>query len=88
MLGQLEAMSVLGHKRTFAVQKVMSALPPKADMCSALAHVCFGPIPVIASKYQEFGRSFGSLIARLRASDMGSWMLMLLGGIGFSNHRT
>jgi hypothetical protein len=23
--------------------KVMSALPPKADMCSALAHVCFGP---------------------------------------------
>jgi hypothetical protein len=25
-------------------QKVMSALPPRADMCSALAHVCFGPI--------------------------------------------
>ena len=25
-------------------QKVMSALPPKADMCSAQAHVCFGPI--------------------------------------------
>jgi hypothetical protein len=24
--------------------KVMSALPPKADMCSALAYVCFGPI--------------------------------------------
>jgi hypothetical protein len=23
--------------------KVMSALPPKADMCSALAYVCFGP---------------------------------------------
>ena len=22
----------------------MSALPLKADMCSALAHVCFGPI--------------------------------------------
>jgi hypothetical protein len=22
----------------------MSALPPKADMCSARAHVCFGPI--------------------------------------------
>jgi hypothetical protein len=21
----------------------MSALPPKADMCGALAHVCFGP---------------------------------------------
>jgi hypothetical protein len=25
-------------------QNVMSALPPKADMCSALADVCFGPI--------------------------------------------
>jgi hypothetical protein len=24
-------------------QKAMSALPPKADMCGALAHVCFGP---------------------------------------------
>jgi hypothetical protein len=23
---------------------VMSALPPKADMCGALAHVCFGPV--------------------------------------------
>jgi hypothetical protein len=25
-------------------QKAMSALPPKADMCGALAYVCFGPI--------------------------------------------
>jgi len=25
------------------VQRVMSALPPKADMCIALAHVGFGP---------------------------------------------
>src|SRR5262249_29416277 len=24
-------------------QRAMSALPPKADMCSALAYVCFGP---------------------------------------------
>ena len=36
-------MSALGHKQTFAVQNVMSALPPKADMCSALAHVRFVP---------------------------------------------
>jgi hypothetical protein len=28
---------------------VMSALPPKADMCSALAHVCFGPIADIVA---------------------------------------
>ena len=37
-------MSALGHKRTFAVQKGMSALPPKADICSALGDVCFVPI--------------------------------------------
>ena len=32
-------MSALGQKRTFAVQNVMSAIPPKADMCGALAYV-------------------------------------------------
>ena len=37
-------MSALGHKQTFAVQKRMSALPPIADMCSALADVRFVPI--------------------------------------------
>src|SRR5262249_55780010 len=34
----------------------------------------------------EFGLSFGSLMTRLRASDIGSWMLMARGGIGFSDH--
>jgi hypothetical protein len=34
-------MSALGHKRTFAVQNGMSALPPKAAMCSALGDVRF-----------------------------------------------
>jgi len=29
-------------------QTVMSALPPKADMCGALADVCFGPKADIA----------------------------------------
>ena len=37
-------MSALGQKQTFAVQKVMSALPPKADMCSATWYVRFVPI--------------------------------------------
>src|SRR5262245_13724180 len=31
-------MSALGQKQTFAVHQPMSALPPKADMCSALAY--------------------------------------------------
>src|SRR5262245_12692985 len=32
-------------------QTVMSALPLKADMCSALAHVCFGPKADIARAF-------------------------------------
>jgi hypothetical protein len=35
--------SALGQKRTCASQQVMSALLPKADICGALTHVCFGP---------------------------------------------
>src|SRR5262245_54938256 len=38
------AMSVLGQKQTFAVQETMSALLPRADICSALGYVRFGPI--------------------------------------------
>jgi hypothetical protein len=37
-------MSALGHKQTCALQNGMSALAPKADICSVLANVCFGPI--------------------------------------------
>jgi glycine/D-amino acid oxidase-like deaminating enzyme len=36
--------------------------------------------------HHEFGLSFGSLMSRLRASDIGNWMLMPRGGIGLSNH--
>jgi len=36
-------MSALGQKQTYAVQYVMSALPPKADMCAAPGHVRFVP---------------------------------------------
>jgi len=37
-------MSALGHKRTFCAVEAMSALSPKADMCSALTDVRFVPI--------------------------------------------
>ena len=43
-------MSALGHKQTFALQNVMSALPPKADMCSANSDVRFGPIADICDQ--------------------------------------
>jgi hypothetical protein len=32
----------------------MSALPPKADMCGALADVCFGPIADIKGSDRGF----------------------------------
>jgi len=41
-------MSALGQKQTCAAQKVMSALPPKADMCSATRHVRLVPIADIS----------------------------------------
>src|SRR5262245_16311563 len=34
---------LLGEIRAGPAQYPMSASPPKADMCGALAHVCFGP---------------------------------------------
>ena len=37
-------MSALGQKRTCAVQNVVSALHPKADMCGAKSDVRFVPI--------------------------------------------
>jgi hypothetical protein len=37
-------MSALGQKQTCAVQNVMSALPPEADMSSATRDVRFVPI--------------------------------------------
>jgi hypothetical protein len=52
-------MSALGQKQTFALRNAMSALPPKADMCSALAYVCFGPIADIHD------RSASLLISRV-----------------------
>ena len=48
--------SISGHERTFCGAIVMSALPPKADICSALTHVRFVPIadiptPAIGVRY-------------------------------------
>ena len=47
-------MSALGQKQTFALQNAMSALPPIADICSALAHVCFVPITDIEGLRERF----------------------------------
>ena len=52
-------MSALGHKRTFAPQNAMSALPPKADMCSALCDVCFVPIADMRGLREHFQTNAG-----------------------------
>jgi hypothetical protein len=44
-------MSALGHKQAVAVQKVMSALLPKADICDAISDVRYGPIADILVAY-------------------------------------
>ena len=49
-------MSALGQKQTYAVQKVMSALHPIADMCGATSDVRFVPIADIAALVKK-GRS-------------------------------
>ena len=44
-------MSALGQKRTFAVHKRMSALLPKADMCSALRSSSgFSPMDAVCTE--------------------------------------
>jgi hypothetical protein len=40
-------------------ETVMSALPPKADMCSALGHVCFGPIADVSNSLDDFVGAWG-----------------------------
>ena len=41
--------AALGQKQTFALQNVMSALPPIADMCAATRDVRFVPIADMAT---------------------------------------
>jgi hypothetical protein len=47
----------------FAMRKPCPLLPPKADMCSALAHVCFVPKADIAEKMIEAAWGLGGLYA-------------------------
>ena len=44
-------MSALGHKRTCAAHKPMSALHPIADMCGATSDVRFVPIADITKMF-------------------------------------
>ena len=71
-------MSALGHKRTFAVQKGMSALPPKADMCSATRDVRFVPI---ADSCMQQTSLFDHLVGARRLACSGHGEAERLGGL-------
>ena len=70
-------MSALGQKQTCAVQNTMSALTPKADMCSALGDVRFVPIADIAL-FHWITLSAPAISERgtVRPSDLAVWRLM------------
>jgi hypothetical protein len=46
-------MSALGHERTLQLVGVMSALPPKADMCGVTRDVRFGPKADIGAEHHR-----------------------------------
>ena len=50
---EVAVMYALGHKRTFAMQKALSALPPKADIGTAQIHVCKGPEADITALFND-----------------------------------
>ena len=60
-------MSAPGHKQTFALQNVMPALPPKADMRSARGDV--PPTPAAAAKRFLFAAGAGLAISGARPFD-------------------
>jgi hypothetical protein len=44
----------LGQKQTLTLQKAMSVLPPKADMCAATRDVRYGPIADVPILFDHF----------------------------------
>ena len=69
-------MSALGQKQTCAAQKGMSALPPKADMCSATRDVRLVPIADIGpSTHLAF---WPSLIQELPTGTAGAFLEALM----------
>jgi hypothetical protein len=58
----------------------MSALAPKADMCSALAYVCFGPKADIQDGYDRSSRNAIAAMLNMRGrgrftdSDLVYWL--------------
>ena len=56
---EMSALPPIATAKADMPQMVMSALPPKADMCGALVHVCFGPIADIGWHLRKVWASSG-----------------------------
>src|SRR5262249_40102178 len=63
-------MSALGHKRTFAVQNGMSALPSKATSNATLGNVRFGPEADMASYSRTSSARARTAGGKLRLRDL------------------
>ena len=60
-------MSALGQKQTFSVQNVMSALPPKADICGERESVIEGGLMTYAASFTDLFRNAYSPIGAMSA---------------------
>ena len=78
----LRALSALGQKQTFAVQYVMSALHPKADMCGAKRNVRLVPKAnsCRCSNFQDYSTTSSARASNdggtVRPSILAVWALM------------
>jgi hypothetical protein len=83
-LKDVQAMSALGHKRTYAVHQPMSALPPKAtakaDMCQWSCLLCLRKRTcAVHSPMSALGQK------RTHAAQQKGWLFDHLVGTGRSN---
>ena len=68
-------MSALDQKQTFAVQKIMSALAPIADMCRAQADVRFVPIADIATSLNHLVGELQERVTNRQAERLGRFKI-------------
>jgi hypothetical protein len=78
----MSALHPIATAKADMLQMVMSALPPKADMCGANRHVCFGPIADICKSTGEnrktaSRRSPFSRFGRVKPALNPSWLIFI-----------
>jgi len=67
----MSALPLRSDRKSVFRQKVMSALHPKADMCSAVADVRYGPIADIAFLFDHLVGALLELQGHVKAEGLG-----------------